>query len=345
MKYTDLRTLTEDARSELKRVTIRLFKKDPNKSKISRQLGIRRMTIIEWVQQYEKTGKIRIKEKQKGRKKGEFRTLNPEQEKSIQKMIIEKTPDQLKFDAALWNIKAIQGLIYHDFRIKMPYRTVCSYLSRWGFTPQRPYKRAYEQQPVKVQAFLEITYPEIKARAKKEGGEIHWGDEAGISNVDHRPRGYAPKGKTPVLILSRANRERINMISTITNQGNLRFMIYQEKFTAQLFICFIKRLIKGNNKKIFLIVDNLRVHHAKLVKAFLADKTDKIELFYLPSYSPEHNPDEYLNGDLKAKMNEGKPALKKGEMKQKMLKNLRSLQKQTKRIAAYFRHPKIQFAA
>ena len=277
--------------------------------------------------------------------KGTGKSLTPEQENKIKKCLIDKRPEQLKFDFALWNIKAVQSLIYQFFRIKMPYRTVCLYLSYWGFTPQRPFKRAYEQQPKAVKKFLTETYPEIKKQAKKEKGEIQWGDETGISNLEHHPRGYAPKGKTPVITLSQANRERVNMISSVTNQGKMRFMMYDEKFTAQVFIKFIKRLIKDSEKKVFLILDNLRVHHAKLVKAFLADKKEQIECFFLPSYSPELNPDEYLNGDLKGQMNRGKPARKKGDMKKKVLSVLKSLQKQPKRIAAYFRHEKIAYAS
>ena len=345
MKYIDLRTLSEEARKELKRVTIRMFKRTPNKSKISRELGIRRMTIITWVQEYEETGKVAPKEKKRGRPKGDGRTLTPEQEAFIQKAIIDKTPDQLKFDFALWTIKAVQDLIYQQYRIKMPYRTTGLYLSRWGFTPQRPIRRSYEQEPKAVKEFLNKTYPKIKAQAKKEKGEIHWGDEAGVSSMEHHPRGYAPKGKTPILALSYKTRERINMISTITNQGKLRFMIYQEKFTAKVFIKFIKQLIKDSEKKIFLILDNLRVHHSKLVKAFIEDKKDKIELFFLPSYSPELNPDEYLNCDLKAKMNAAAPTRKKGDIKKKMSRHLKSLQKQPKRIASYFQHEKINYAA
>jgi len=227
----------------------------------------------------------------------------------------------------------------------MPIRTVRSYLSRWGFTPQRPLKRAYEQQPAQVKKWLDETYPALQLRAKQENAEIHWGDETGLSSLEHYPRGYAPRGQTPVLTLSQAQRERINMISTVTNQGQVRFMLYEERFTAQVFIRFMKQLLKGSKGKLFLVLDNLRVHHAKVVKEWLADKRDKIELFFLPSYSPELNPDEYLNCDLKAKISTDRPTRKKGDMKAKMLKHMRSIQSQSKRVKQYFKHQKIAHAA
>ncbi len=317
MKNIDLRLTTPEARTELRRVAIRLSKKGQSKKSISEELGIRRMTIISWIKKYEQTGRISNQERSKGRRSGTGRTLSPEQESSIQQLIVDKTPDQLDFPFVLWSNKAVKALILQEFGLEMPVRTVCLYLSRWGFTPQRPLKRAYEQQPKQVKEFLDHTYPAIKLQAKKENGEIHWADETGISSLEHYPGGYAPKGKTPVLTLSNASRERVNMISSITNQGKVRFMIYNNKFTAQVFIKFIKQLTKNATKKVFLILDNLRVHHAKLVKDYLKGKEDKIELFFLPSYSPELNPDEYLNCDLKARINTDKPVRKKGEMKAK----------------------------
>ncbi len=135
------------------------------------------------------------------------------------------------------------------------------------------------------------------------------------------------------------------MISSITNQGKVQFMIYPKSFNAEVFIVFIKQLIKTSDKKIFLILDNLRVHHAKIVKEWLEDKVDQVELFYLPSYSPELNPDEYLNCDLKAKFRADAPTKKKGEMEIKMQKHMIDIQNNQKRVQKYFNHPRINYAA
>ena len=345
MKNIDLRALTPEAKAELRRVAVRLHKKEKGNAAIGRELGIRRSTINDWISDYERTGKIVRPERKRGRSVGQCRTLTPAQEERIQKDIIDQTPDQLKLSFALWSGPAVKQLIKQYFLIDMPIRTVRFYLSRWGFTPQRPVKRAYEQQPAQVKNWLDKTYPSIQARAKSENAEIHWGDETGISSLEHYPRGYAPKGQTPTLILSQSKRERVNMISSITNQGKVRFMIYDEKFTAQVFIKFMKQLIKGSTKKLYLILDNLRVHHAKIVKEWLKDRQDEIELFFLPSYSPELNPDEYLNCDLKAKISSDRPTRKKGDMTSKLHKHMRSIQSQPARVKSYFRHNKILYAA
>jgi len=331
MEKIDLRSLTSDARKALKRVAINLFNKCENRTAVARELGISRVTINQWVASYLHTGKL-LKEKKRGRPLGVGRTLALEQETAIQKKIIDKTPDQYKLPFALWTNDAVKCLIESEYSIKMSQRSVCTYLNRWGFSPQRPVKLAYEQQPQAVKQWLDTTYPEIKKKCEDEGGEIQWTDETGISSIEHYPRGYAPIGKTPTITLSHVARERVNMISAISNQGKVSFMIYDDKFTAQVFIKFLEQLLKSSAKKVFLILDNLRVHHAKLVKGWLEDKSNEIELHFLPSYSPELNPDEYLSCDLKAKFRADAPTRKKGEMKEKMQKHMTDIQNQPTRV-------------
>jgi len=331
MKNTDLRTLTKEARTELQVVAVRMYKSELKQNKIAKTLGIRESTISSWLKNYKQTGILK-KELKRGRPIGNGRTLSPNQEAHIKKLIVDKTPDQYKLPFALWTNAAIRQLIEQEFSMKMIERTICNYLHRWGFSPQRPIKRAYEQQPKAVQDWLDNKYPEIQRQCEKQNGEIHWGDETGISSIEHYPRGYAPIGKTPTITLSHAARERVNMISTITNQGKVQFMIYENSFNAEVFKTFLKQLIKSSNRKVFLVLDNLRVHHAKIIKQWVQDKLDEIELFYLPSYSPELNPDEYLNCDLKAKFRNDCPTNKKGQMKIKMQKHMSSIKNQPKRV-------------
>lgn len=208
-------------------------------------------------------------------------------------------PDQLKLRYALWTREAVQQLMAQETGVKIAIRTLGEYLKRWGFTVQKPKKRAYEQRPAEVRQWLDQEYPAIHARAKAENAEIYWGDDTGLRSDSQHVRGYAPKGKTPVIRLN-AKRESINLISALTNQGKVRFRVFDGTMNADILIDFMKRLIKDAKRKVFLILDNLRVHHAKVVKAWLAEHKDEIEVFYLPSYSPELNPDEYMNCDLKA---------------------------------------------
>jgi len=344
MDKIDARKLKTDAQQLLRNQVIRLHKAGKTYKEISKIVGIHLSTACKFYKAYERGGCSAVKIKKRGRQKGSGRTLSPEQEKELKKAITDKTPDQLKFPFALWTRAAVQQLVKQLFGIQMPIRTVGEYLSRWGFTPQKPLRRAYEQNPKLVQKWLDEEFPAIAAKAKKEEAEIHWGDETGLRNDSQHGRSYAPKGKTPAIRLS-AKRERINLISSITNQGKVRFMIYNKTMNAQVFIKFCRRLIKDSDKKIYLILDNLRVHHSHVVKDWVQEHKDEIDLFFLPSYSPELNPDEYLNCDLKAGVHSGDPARSKPQLKSKAVSHLRMLQKSPKRVAKYFKHPKIAYAA
>ena len=344
MEKIDARKLKTEAQQLLRNQVIRLRKAGKTYKEISEILGIHTSTACQFYKAYEKGGRKAVKIKKRGRPKGSCRTLDPEQEKRLKKAITDKTPDQLKFPFALWTRRAVQQLIKQLFSINMPIRTVGEYLNRWGFTPQKPLRRAYEQNPKLVQRWLDEQYPSIAARAKKENAEINWGDETGLCSDSQHGRSYAPKGKTSAIRLN-AKKERINLISSITNQGKVRFMIYNRTMNSQTFIKFCKRLIKDADKKVYLILDNLRVHHSHVVKDWVQQHKEKIELFFLPSYSPELNPDEYLNCDLKAGVHSGAPARSKSQLKSKAFSHLRMLQKRPARVAKYFKHQKIAYAA
>ena len=166
----------------------------------------------------------------------------------------------------------------------------------------------------------------------------------GLNSDCYHGRSYAPRGKTPAIRLC-AKREHINLISTVTNQGKVRFMIYKNTMNSQTMIKFLTRLVKDADRKVFLVLDNLRVHHSYKVKDWLSEHEDQIELFFLPSYSPELNPDEYLNCDLKAGVHSGVPARSKEQLNKKAVSHLRMLQKRPDRVKKYFKHPKIAYAA
>ena len=344
MDTEDARSLPAAAQEEKRKQAIRLRKQGLTYARVGALVGVHWATVHGWWKRYESGGAAALKSRTRGRKEGESRRLNPAQEWALQRLIRDKTPDQLKMPFALWTRHAVRRLITRQYRVVLPIRTIGHYLQRWGFTPQKPAKRAYERRPAEVTRWLAHEYPKIAARAKAEKAEIHWGDETGLRNDDQRGRGYAPRGKTPVIRLM-AKRASINLISTVTNQGKVRFMVYEDTMTAQRLITFMQRLITDARRKVFLILDNLRVHHAKLVTACLAEHQGDIQVFYLPSYSPEMNPDEYLNGDLKVGVAAKVPARDKRQLKKAAVSHLRMLQQRPERVKKYFEHPAIRYAA
>lgn len=341
---TDGRNLPREIQQHNRNQAIRLFQEGKPRKEIAAIVQVHYIVICRWIRAWQRGGDDAIQLKKRGRTPGDQRLLTEEQEKKLKQLLVDKNPQQLKLPFALWNRKAIQSVIYQKWRVKIAIRTIGDYMKRWGFTPQKPLKRAYEQNPKAVKKWLNETYPEIQRLAKRDDAEIYWGDETGLRNDCQHSRGYAPRGQTPVVDIN-AKRFSLNMISAVTNRGALRFMLYESNMTARVLIKFMKRLIKDAKRMVFLILDNLRVHHAKIVKAWLAKHDDEIEVFYLPAYSPELNPDEYLNCDLKTGIRSSSPARNPKELKQKVLSHMRMLQQKWSRVKSYFRHPSISYAA
>jgi len=343
MKIEDARTLAPSAQEEKRKLAIKLWKRHELIKDIAVILDVSAQAVSGWVNRYKREGASSLKSQKRGPKKGN-RSLSEKQEKKIEKLIADKTPDQLKLEYVLWTRKAVMELIQQETGITMPIRTVGEYLKRWNFTPQKPAKRAYEQNPKAVAAWLENEYPHIKSQAKQDKAEIYWGDETGVRNDSQHERGYAPRGKTPIVRVT-AKRASTNMISAVTNQGKVRFKVFEGTMNTGILIDFCKRLIKSATRKVYLILDNLRVHHAKVFKAWVLEHSSKIAIFYLPAYSPELNPDEYLNCDLKAGVHSGMPARNKEQLKDKVRSHMRLLQNKPSRVAKYFQHRCIQYAA
>lgn len=345
MDKDDARKLSRPELKERRKQVIRAQRRGVNKKQISRDLGLSYPAVCNIVSRYERDGAASLQPGKRGRKSGDGRALTVEQEQRIRSLISEKRPEQLKMEFALWSRAAVMQLIEREWGLTLSVRAVGNYLKRWGFTPQKPIKRAYEQRPEAVKAWLDEQYPVIEKQAKAEGGEIHWGDETALVNSDVRGRGYAPKGHTPVAYTVGGTREKLSMISTVTNQGKARWMMVEDAFNSDKRIEFLEALVKDSNRKVFLILDNLRVHHSKPVKAWLADRKEQIEVFYLPSYSPELNPDERLNADLKHGIGSKVAARTKARLKVAATAHMQMIEANPERVKSYFRDPRVAYAA
>lgn len=307
-------------------------------------LGVARETVSRWWSAYIDGGTQALPQDRTGRPLGSGRTLDDEQAGHLQQLIDRHTPDELGILAALWTRRAIQELIRRQYRLAMPLRTVGEYLRRWGYTPKRPNRRSRKQDPVEVRTWLRTTYPAIAARAAREGAEIHWCDETGGGANEHPGRGYARVGQTPQMKVS-GDRFRVNEVSTISNQGKVRFMTYTRTLTSAVFLVFLGRLLQGARKKIFLILDRHPAHEAQAVADWVAEQAGRIELFWLPRRAGELNPDEYLNNDLKGQVNaEGLPN-NSPELASNIQKFMNKLKELPAHVKGYFQHPQVQYAA
>ena len=307
-------------------------------------LGVSHETVSRWWTAYTDGGLGAIPGDRTGRPIGSRRTLSDEQARRIQDRIDHQSPEELGIPAALWSRKAVRDLIRKECGIDLPVRTVGEYLKRWGYTAKVPRRHAKDQNPEEVRKWLEETYPAIEQRAAREGAEIHWCDETGAAADQQPRRGYAREGQ-PARIDVPDSHIRMNMISTISNEGSVHFMTYKETMTAALFITFLERLLSETTRKVFLIVDRLKAHEAKKVEAWTADHRDRIELFFLPRYAPERNPDEYLNNDLKGGINATGLPDGNEQLRSRILRFMIKLLHLPQHVRSYFQHPCVQYAA
>jgi transposase len=272
--------------------------------------------------------------------------LSADEAGQVRAWIVAPIPDQLGLPFALWTSRAVRELIERRFEKRLGLTAVQLYLRRcWGLTPQKPLIRARQRQPAAIAAWLETTYPAIARRARAARAVIDGGDETGIANQDQIGRSYAPKGQTPVIARSAAKRIARSMISAVSNRGLMRFMLYKGALNADRFLAFLRRLIKDAGQKVVLIVDNRKVHKAGKVQAWVKSHAHAIELFYLPSYAPDHNPSEYLSNDLKQPLRQQPQPGSPQELSERTRSVLRAIQRSPDRIRAYFRPEPVRYAA
>lgn len=343
----DARKLKPDTQRELRRQAVEMLWQGVSREEVAKRLNVHRSTITKWKNSYIEGGMEALEVKKRGPKVGAKKKLSTKNQNLIKRLIVDKRPEQIKMEFALWTREAVQLLIKEKTGIDLHINQVGQYLKDWGFTVQRPAKSAYQRDDKKVKQWLEVEYPKIKEEVKKENGEIHWADEVGIKSHQHRGAGYAPKGQTPIR-KHNPSYEKVNMISSVTNQGKIRFMCYDGTFTYQVFHEFLSSLLKeAKGKKLHIIVDNLRVHHAKVIKrwARLMEHKGLLKMHYLPSYSPDLNPDEYLNCDLKTRLAKKPERRQKGKWRETVEQTMTEMQSTPEKIKRYFQAEPIRYAA
>ena len=343
IKAVDGRTLAPLAQQELRRRVVQAIQEQGIRPTVAaRMFGVSRASIYNWLKAYERGGVAAMGARKRGRKQRS--RLAGHQAASIVRLVSERCPDQLKLPFALWTREAVGQLIARRCGINVSVWTVGRYLRRWGFTPQKPLRRAYERDPVAVERWLTEEYPAIRLEARRAGAEIHWGDEMGMRSDHQAGRSYGRKGRTPV-IAGTGRRFRCNLISSITNRGHLTFMVFKDRFTAAVMIRFLRRLIRQHRRPLFLIVDSHPVHNSRKVGQWINRHRQQVRLFLLPAYSPELNPDEYLNQDVKTNAVGRQRPHDQPDMIQRVRSYLWSTQRQPHLVKNYFQHEKVQYAA
>lgn len=339
-KTIDARSYSHEMLERMRRDAVRRVEKGESPEALAQGLGINRRTIYRWLAAFHYGGADALAAKPIP---GAPPKLDAKQMARLVRLIRDKTPQQYKFEYALWTLAIIRELIDRVFGVRLSEVSVGRLMKRLGFTPQRPLWRAWQQDAALVERWREQEYPQIAARAKREGAVVMFADESGIRSDYHAGTTWAPVGRTPEVSATGA-RYGLNMLSAISPRGDFRFMTVEGRVDATVFREFLRRLLVGMTRKVFLVVDGHPVHKAKAVKQLVADHSDALELFYLPPYSPQLNPDELVWGHVKARV--GKTAIKtKAQLKRAVNRSLRSLQKLPEVVASFFHTPSCKYAA
>ena len=342
MRQDDARKLDHKTLEEMRARAVRSVQNGQSPEVVAQALGINRTTIYDWLAKYRRGGWGALKAKPVP---GRPPKLSGHAIKWIYDTVTQKSPLQLKFEFALWTREMIAKLIVDKFGVKLSASSVGRLLAQLGLTCQKPLHRALEQDDALVRQWLKKEYPKIKALAAQEKADIYFGDAAHIRSDHHAGRTWGKKGETPI-VLSTGQRRGMSMISAITSRGHLRFMVLEDgSVNADTFIEFIKRLLVGVKRKIFLIVDGGSAHRAKKTKAFVESLQGKLRLFFLPPYSPDRNPDELVWKHVKADTVGRMMITSKGELVKKVRSSLLSLQRLPSKVRSFFQKETLRYAA
>jgi transposase len=339
----DFRHVSPKAQDELRKKAVKFYLSGKTQKETAEVFEITTKSLRKWVRKYRQGGMRRLNARRRGRRPGGG-GLRPWEQAQIVKTLKHHTPDQLGLPYVLWSREAVQTLIERRYSKKLSIWTVGRYLRKWGFTAKRTVRRAYEQKPQEVQQWIAEQYPQLKWQAKAEGAVIYWADQMGIRSDATHGLSYSKRGERAV-IRGTGQRFRCTMVSAITHTGLLLFMVITVRFTGKVFIDFLRRLTRQSEAKLYLIVDQHPVHRSKMVRRWVEVHSDRIRLIFLPGYSPELNPDEYLNQDVKANAAGRLRPRNVGDLLRNVRSYLHRRQRQPQIVKHYFLAKPVRYAA
>ena len=335
MKTHDGRKLSPKTREEIRIRAVQRVQEGESPETVIKALGVSRACIYNWLAKYRAGGWHGLKD---GNRSGRPKKLSGDHMAWIYRTVVDKDPLQLKFSFALWTRAMIGVLIKRQFGIKLSDASVGRLLRQLGLSCQKPLFRAYQKHPETVAQWKQTVYPEIQKRAKKVGATIFFQDESGIRSDFHSGRTWAPKGQTPVIEVTGA-RFSLNMMAAISPRGEMRFMVIKGGVSSEQVCEFLEKLMYHADRPVFLIWDGHPTHLSKKVKECIASFDGKLEVYTLPSYSPELNPVEQVWNNVKNHGIGRKKVFGPDQMKSIVLGQLRRLQKLTSIVRSFFRHP------
>ncbi len=339
----DARRLSPAAQEDLRQRAVAAVQVGHTQASVAIVLGVTPQAVSKWVNAVRRNGSKALKAGRRGRRPGEQKALDPKQEARVRRAVLGKFPDQVALPGLVWTRPQVRQLVRDWFGIGLSLVTIGKYLRSWGLSPQKPIRRAYEQNPAAVARWLAEEYPAIEAKARRERAIILWLDQTGLRSDSSVGTGWAPVGKPPV-VPKTGKRFGVNVMAAISNKGELYFTCYRGSFTGPVFLAYLKRLVRQLDRKVHLIVDRHPVHRRVMVRDWLTENEASIEMHLLPGYAPELNPVELLNGDVKRHVAQANPGTV-AALTAAATAHLRRRQTQPAIVKALFRKPEVRYAA
>lgn len=317
---------------------VKMYRHGMSAAEIAKIFDVSPRAVFQWVASFVNNGQAGLVAKTVP---GRPPKLTADQLSRLAFLVRSNCPNQLSFEFGLWTLRLIRELIEREFKVRLSVPTVGKVMHSLGFSAQRPLHRAWEQDAVLVQSWLQNELPTLLQRAKKQESLVLFADEAGVRSDYHTGTTWGQVGQTPVVRRS-ATRVSVQMISAIGLNGSMQFMVHEGRGTAEVFLRFLQQLMLDAKQPIILVVDGHSIHKAKLIKDYVLATEGKLELVYLPPYSPQLNPDEQVWKNVKAEVAK-KPFGNKFDFRLVVEKALLRLQAMTHTVAAFFRHPECGF--
>lgn len=341
MKKHDGRTLRHDVLTELRKRAVSRVQEGESPEAVIRAMGFCRASIYNWLAMYRAGGWDALDARKRG---GRPRKVSARMIAWVYRVVTSGDPRQYKFPFALWTRNAIATLLYRRYGVRLSANSVGRLLAHLGITPQKPLWRAYQQDPERVRQWIQTEYPAIARQAQQERAEIWFGDESGVRSDYHAGTTWAARGKTPVVRTTGA-RYRLNMLSAVNRRGKMRFMIEAKGLNADVMCRFLDRLMAGQKRRVFLILDGHPIHKSARLARKVTGFDGRLRLFLLPPYSPELNPDEGVWREVKGHRLGRAGIFGFADLKSKALGALRHLARRPDKVRALFRTHTTIYAA
>jgi transposase len=323
----------------IRRMAVRRVHEGEAPSTVIKSYGLCRTSIYRWLRAEQAGGMEALRSRQHP---GPVPTLTDKQKQQVRTWICGKDPRQYGFDFGLWTRHIVVDLIAQKFHKSLSVTSIGRLLAELQITPQKPLRRAYERDPEAVEKWKQVDYPKLRNRAKRRGADLFFLDEAGIRSDGPLQRTWGAKGQTPIVKTS-GQRQSVNAISAVTARGAFWYSVYTGRLNAARFIEFLKAFMRHRHRPVFLVLDGLPAHKAKVVAAYVQSLQGKLELHFLPGYAPDLNPDEFVWNHLRQHGTTKTPLRKNESLRTRVEQNLAAIQRSPKLVQSFFHAPSVAY--